>query len=55
MQLHKFWGQNRRAALSSEFSGHNLPESGGPWLYERTVDLPEHDERHPERVAEGPA
>ena len=43
MQLHKFWGANRRAALSAEFSGHNLPEAGGPWLYERTVDLPEHD------------
>jgi hypothetical protein len=43
MELHKFWGRNRRAALSSEFSGNNLPEASGPWLYERSIDMPEHD------------
>ncbi len=43
MELHKFWGMNRRAALSSEFSGKNLPEESGPWLYESTLDLPEQD------------
>jgi len=43
MQLHKFWGKDRRAALTDVYSGHNLPEDKGPWLYERTVEVEEHD------------
>ena len=52
MKLYKFWGMGRVAALTSDHTGHNLPESHAPWVAESTVDV---SEDNPERIGSSSA
>lgn len=43
MKVFRFKGGGQLHAMTTDFTGGNLPEQGGPWEFEQEMELEEND------------